>query len=47
MTEKLEKGNKKLLTLLRKNDTQNNHSEELQFCIEKDLVRNFWIGCKG
>ena len=47
MIEKLEKRNKKLLTLLRKNDIQNNHSEELQFSIEKDLVRNFWIGCKG
>ena len=21
--------------------------EELEFAIEKDLVRNFWIGCEG
>ena len=47
MIEKLEERNKKLLTILRKNEIQNNHSEELQFSIEKDLVRNFWIGCKG
>jgi CRISPR/Cas system Type II protein with McrA/HNH and RuvC-like nuclease domain len=47
MIEKLESRNKKLLTLLIKNDIQNNHSEELEFSIEKDLVRNFWIGCKG
>ena len=47
MIEKLEIRNKKLLTLLIKNDIQNNHSEELEFSIEKDLVRNFWIGCKG
>ena len=47
MIEKLEERNKKLLTLLRKNGISNNHSEELHFSIEKDLVRNFWIGCKG
>ena len=47
MIEKLEKRNKKLLTLLRNNEIRNNHTEELEFSIEKDLVRNFWIGCKG
>jgi len=47
MIEKLERRNKKLLSLLRGNNIRNSHSEELEFSIDKDLVRNFWIGCKG
>ena len=46
MIEKLEKRNKRLLALLDQNK-KDKHSEELEFAIEKDLVRNFWIGCKG
>ena len=47
MIEKLEKRNKKLLTLLRDKNIQNNHSEELEFSIKTDLVKERWIGCKG
>ena len=47
MIEKLEKRNKKLLTLLRDKNVQNNHSEELEFSIKTDLVKERWIGCKG
>ena len=46
MIEKLENRNKRLLILL-KHNKKDKHSEELKFAIEKDLVRNFWIGCKG
>ena len=46
MIEKLEKRNKRLLALLDQNK-KDKHSEEVEFAIEKDLVRNFWIGCKG
>ena len=47
MIEKLERRNKKLLSLLRKNNIRNNHTEELEFSIEKDLVKSNWISCKG
>ena len=47
MIEELEERNKKLLILLKENGISNNHSEVLHFSIKKDLVRNFWIGCKG
>ncbi|MBH08997.1 MAG: HNH endonuclease [Candidatus Marinimicrobia bacterium] len=47
MIKKLERRNKRLLSLLRKNNITNNHTDQLEFSIEKNLVRNFWIGCKG
>jgi len=47
MIIKLERRNKRLLKILSDNNVKKNHSEELEFSINKDLVRNFWIGCKG
>ena len=47
MITKLERRNLRLLKILRDNNIKKNFTEELEFSINKDLVRNFWIQCKG
>lgn len=47
MITKLERRNRRLLKILRDNNIKKNFTEELEFSINKDLVRTFWIQCKG
>lgn len=45
--QRLEERNIRLLSLLTSNAIKDKQTEELSLCIEKDLLRKFWVGCKG
>ena len=45
--EKLEKRNQRLLNLLNGRGISTRHKEELELSITNDLVRKFWVGCRG
>ena len=45
--EKLEKRNQRLLNLMNIKGVFNRHKEELELSITSDLVKKFWVGCKG
>lgn len=45
--QRLEERNVRLLSLLTSNSLKDRQTEELALCIEKDLLRKFWVGCKG
>ena len=44
---KLEQRNKRLLELVKVNGINDTHTEELELSQKNDLVRKYWIGCKG
>ena len=45
--EKLEQRNQRLLNLMNFEGVFNRHKEELELSITSDLVKKFWVGCKG
>lgn len=45
--EKLEQRNQRLLNLMNIEGVFNRYKEELELSITSDLVRKFWVGCKG
>ena len=47
IANKLELRKKRLLKRLESENKSSKHKEELELSITKDLVRKFWVGCKG
>jgi hypothetical protein len=45
--QRLEERNIRLLSLLTSNAIKDKQTEELSLCVERDLLRKFWVGCKG
>ena len=45
--ERLEERNIRLSSLLAINALKDKQTEELSLCVERDLLRKFWVGCKG
>ena len=45
--QRLEDRNIRLLSLLTSNGLKDKQTEELALCVERDLLRKFWVGCKG
>ena len=45
--ERLEERNIRLLSLLTDNGFKDKQTEELELCVERELLRKFWVGCKG
>lgn len=45
--KRLEERNIRLLSLLTGNGFKDKQTEELALCVERDLLRKFWVGCKG
>ncbi|MDA7793347.1 hypothetical protein N8985_04475 [Glaciecola sp.] len=45
--ERLEERNIRLLSLLTDNGFKDKQTEELALCVERELLRKFWVGCKG